>query len=165
MSINVPTSIKSCPLNVFKLFIRPQISAKKMNRKQCWNMWILEYLLNFSPQVIYHRILRRLNKAIFAKILVDHRVIKTKSGAEVWCPATLKEELSAPRKTLINKSWCNIPLCLMVVPSWWVTFQYKRRSNCELRSSNGSFKYGRTTKWRLHCTSAVSKWLALKFGK
>ena len=122
MSINVPTSIKSCPLNVFKLFIRPQISAKNMNRKQCWSMWILEYLLNFSPQVIYHRILRRLNKAIFAKILVDHRVIKTKSGAEVWCPATLKEELSAPRKTLIKKSWCNIPLCLMVVPSWWVTF-------------------------------------------
>ena len=36
-----------------------------MNRKQCWNIWILEYLLNFSPQVIYQHILKRLNEALY----------------------------------------------------------------------------------------------------
>ena len=65
VSINVPASIKACPLNVFKLFIRRQIYSKKINRKQCWNMWILQYLLKFSPQVTYQHILKRLNKALF----------------------------------------------------------------------------------------------------
>ena len=67
VSINMPISIKTYPLNVFKLIIRSQISAKKkkkMNRKQCWNMLILEYLLNSLPQVIYQYILKRLNKAL-----------------------------------------------------------------------------------------------------
>ena len=36
-----------------------------MNRKQCWNMWILEYLLNSLPQVIYQHILKRLNKTLY----------------------------------------------------------------------------------------------------
>ena len=62
--MNLPTSIKACPLNVFKL-LEYKYLRKKMNRKQCWNMWILEYLLNFLPQVIYHHILKRLNKALY----------------------------------------------------------------------------------------------------
>ena len=116
MLINVPRSINACPLNVFKLFIRPQISTKKINRKQCWNMWILEYLLNFSPQVIYHCILKTL-KLCIDKILVDHCVIQTNSRAEavwirtmVWSPATFKEELSALTETFIKAAWCNISL-------------------------------------------------------
>ena len=85
------------------------------------------------------------------KILADHCVIQTNSWAEavfrtmVRSPATFKEQLSAPRETLITVGWCNIPLCLVGSTQLVSGCLYKCRSNCRLHSSNGSFKYGRTT--------------------
>ena len=76
-------------------------------------------------------------------------VIQKNSWAEavfrtmVRSPATFKEKLSAPRETLITAGWHDILLCL--VGSVWLVRLYKRRSNCKLRSSNGSFKYGINT--------------------
>ena len=70
------------------------------------------------------------------KILVDHCVIQTKSWAEavfrttLRSSATFKEELPAPRETLITVGWCNILLCL-VGNAWLVSgCLYERRSNC-----------------------------------
>ena len=68
----------------------------------------LYFLSKFSPQVIYHHILKAYIKLCIDNIFVDHLVIQTNSGAEavfrtmVGSPATFKEELSAPREALIK---------------------------------------------------------------
>ena len=95
---------------------------------------------------------------------MDHNVLQTNSGAEavfqtmVWNPAALQDELSAPRKTLIKVGWCSIPLCLK--GSWWVVVCTSAEVIANCVAQMWAFKYDRTTKWWLHCTSAVSKWLA-----
>ena len=60
-----------------------------------------------------------MTKLYIDKGIVNQGVIQTNSGAEavfrtmVSSPATFKEDLSAPRYTLIKAGWCNIPLWLM----------------------------------------------------
>ena len=79
---------------------------------------------------------------------------------EPWC-----EALQPSRKNcqFPGKYSVQHPGAWWVMHSWWVGWLYVRRSNRELRSSNGSFKYGRIAKRWLHCTTAVSKWLAQEF--
>ena len=54
---------------------------------------------------------------------MDHRVIQTSSWADavfrtkVRSPATFKEEMPAPKETLIKAGWCNIPFYLIGVSS------------------------------------------------
>ena len=95
---------------------------------------------------------------------MNHCVIQTKSWTEsvfwttVRSPATIKEKLLAPKETLIKAGWCNISLYL-VGSAWSMSgCLYEHRSNCEQRSLNRSFKYGRTTIvpgwWVVVCTSA-----------
>ena len=85
------------------------------------------------------------------KILADHCLIQTNSWDKavfqttLRSPATFKEELSAPRDNLMTAGWCNISLCLVGSVCLLNGCLYEARSNCEMRSSNGSFKYGRTT--------------------
>ena len=68
---------------------------------------------------------------------MDHRVIQTTGGAEtvfrtmMWSPATFKDELSAPRKTLIKSGWCNIQLCLVGSALLMSGCLYESRSNCK----------------------------------
>ena len=79
------------------------------------NKHIIEYLPNFSPQVII-TIFRKVEiKLCIDKIIVDYHVIQTNNGAEALfrSPGTFKEELLAPRKMLIKAGWCNILLCLL----------------------------------------------------
>ena len=58
----MPKTIKAC---LFNDLLSHKYLRKKMRRKQCSNMQILEYLSKFSPQVIYHYILKKLNKALY----------------------------------------------------------------------------------------------------
>ena len=71
-------------------------------------MLILEYFSNFSPQIIYHHILKRLNKAVL--IIADCHVIKTKSGLRIcfepWSvkPCNLQGRTGSSQRKL-DKSW------------------------------------------------------------
>ena len=112
VSINAQQVLKHAHWMFLNYSLDPKFCEKKMNRKQRWNMQILEYSLNFSPQVIYYLILKRLNKALYWKDTCGSSCDSSKQW-DWGCvsnhgmkPCTLpsKEELSAPRETLIEAS-------------------------------------------------------------
>ena len=97
------------------------------------NFRIFVKLFSTSNSLIYFE---RVIQSCVDMILVDHCVIQTNIWAEAVCgttvrnPATFKEELSAPRETLITAGWCNILLCLAGCARLVSGCLCKRRSNC-----------------------------------
>ena len=130
-------------------------------------MWILQYLLNFSPQVFHWYLFKNLYKAVLIKHLQITVWFKQTVGLRLcfkpWWEALQPSRKKPPRETLITAVWCIILLCLVGSICLVSGCLYKCRSKFELCSSNGSFKYNRTIKWWLHCTSAVSEWPSQSF--